>query len=69
MKARILAGGLGIQIFEETQSHPKPIIEAGRRPLLCHITKIYSLHSVNDFVVCFVHKGVQNQEVFCEPPP
>jgi glucose-1-phosphate cytidylyltransferase len=64
MKAVILAGGLGTRISEETHLRPKPMIEIGGKPILWHIMKIYSLHGVNDFVICCGYKGYVIKEYF-----
>jgi glucose-1-phosphate cytidylyltransferase len=64
MKAVILAGGLGTRISEETHLRPKPMIEIGGRPILWHIMKIYSAHSVNEFVICCGYKGYLIKEYF-----
>jgi glucose-1-phosphate cytidylyltransferase len=64
MKAVILAGGLGTRIAEETHLKPKPMIEIGGRPILWHILKIYSIHGINDFVICCGYKGYLIKEYF-----
>jgi glucose-1-phosphate cytidylyltransferase len=64
MKAVILAGGLGTRISEESISRPKPMIEIGGKPILWHIMKIYSVHGINDFVVCCGYKGYVIKEYF-----
>ncbi len=64
MKAVILAGGLGTRISEETYLKPKPMIEIGGRPILWHIMKSYSVHGVNDFVICCGYKGYLVKEYF-----
>jgi glucose-1-phosphate cytidylyltransferase len=64
MKAVILAGGLGTRISEETESRPKPMIEIGGMPILWHILKLYSVHGVNDFVICCGYKGYVIKEYF-----
>ena len=64
MKAVILAGGLGTRISEETHLKPKPMVEIGGKPILWHIMKIYSAHSVNDFVICCGYKGYVIKEYF-----
>ena len=64
MKAVILAGGLGTRISEETSVRPKPMVEIGGRPILWHIMKIYSMHGINDFVVCCGYKGYVIKEYF-----
>ena len=64
MKAVILAGGLGTRISEETHLKPKPMIEIGGRPILWHIMKIYSVHGVNEFIICCGYKGYVIKEYF-----
>lgn len=64
MKAVILAGGLGTRISEETHLKPKPMIEIGGKPLLWHIMKLYSVHGVNDFIICCGYKGYVIKEYF-----
>lgn len=64
MKAVILAGGLGTRISEETILRPKPMIEIGGRPILWHILKLYSMHGVNEFVICCGYKGYIIKEYF-----
>jgi len=64
MKAVILAGGLGTRFAEETDVRPKPMIEIGGRPILWHIMKIYSVHGVNEFIVCLGYKGYLIKEYF-----
>jgi glucose-1-phosphate cytidylyltransferase len=64
MKAVILAGGLGTRISEETHLKPKPMIEIGGKPILWHIMKLYSAHSVNEFVICCGYKGYVIKEYF-----
>lgn len=64
MKAVILAGGLGTRIAEETNLVPKPMIEIGGKPIIWHIMKTYSVHGVNDFVLCCGYKGYVIKEYF-----
>jgi glucose-1-phosphate cytidylyltransferase len=64
MKAVILAGGIGSRLSEETDLKPKPMIEIGGRPILWHIMKGYSVHGVNDFVICLGYKGYLIKEYF-----
>ena len=64
MKAVILAGGLGTRISEETDLKPKPMIEIGGKPILWHIMKTYSLHGINDFIICCGYKGYIIKEYF-----
>jgi len=64
MKAIILAGGLGTRISEETDHKPKPMIEIGGMPILWHILKHYSVHGINDFIICCGYKGYVIKEYF-----
>ena len=64
MKCVILAGGYGTRISEESHQKPKPMIEIGGKPILWHIMKIYSVHKINDFVICLGYKGDQIKEYF-----
>ena len=64
MKAVILAGGLGTRLSEETSVRPKPMVEIGGKPILWHIMKSYSVHGINDFVVCCGYKGYVIKEFF-----
>ena len=64
MKAVILAGGFGTRISEESHLKPKPMIEIGGKPILWHIMKTYSVHNINDFVICLGYKGELIKEYF-----
>src|SRR6516164_11238204 len=64
MKVVILAGGLGTRISEETHLKPKPMIEVGGRPILWHIMKMYSAHSIDEFIICCGYKGYVIKEYF-----
>ena len=64
MKAVILAGGLGTRLSEETSIKPKPMVEIGGKPILWHIMKTYSVHGVNDFIICCGYKGYVIKEYF-----
>ena len=64
MKVIILAGGLGTRISEEAHLKPKPMIEIGGKPILWHIMKLYSVHDVNEFIICCGYKGYLIKEYF-----
>jgi glucose-1-phosphate cytidylyltransferase len=64
MKAVILAGGFGTRISEESGIRPKPMVEIGGKPILWHIMKIYSVHGINDFIICCGYKGHIIKEFF-----
>lgn len=52
----ILARGYGSRIAEE--SHLKPMIEIGGRPILWHIMKHYSYYGYPNFITCVGYKIV-----------
>jgi glucose-1-phosphate cytidylyltransferase len=64
MKAVILAGGRGTRLSEETHSKPKPLVEAGGKPLLWHIMQNYYLHGVTEFVILAGYKAQLIREYF-----
>ncbi len=64
MQAVILAGGLGTRLAEETDAKPKPMVEIGGKPILWHIMKSYSIHGINDFIICCGYKGYLIKEYF-----
>lgn len=57
MKVVILAGGKGTRISEESRVRPKPMVEIGGRPVMCHIMDWYSKFGYNEFIVCCGYKG------------
>ncbi len=64
MKAVILAGGIGSRLSEETAVRPKPMVEIGGKPMLWHIMKHYSVHGIDDFIICLGYKGDVIKEWF-----
>ena len=64
MKVVLLAGGLGTRLLEETELRPKPMLEIGGLPILCHIMNIYARHGFNDFIICVGYKGYYIKEYF-----
>ena len=56
MKVAILAGGMGTRIAEETDQHPKALVEIGGKPVLWHIMKFYSAHGMNEFIIALGYK-------------
>ncbi|MBW5468289.1 glucose-1-phosphate cytidylyltransferase [Brevibacillus formosus] len=64
MKVVILAGGYGTRIGEETHLRPKPLIEIGDWPIICHIMSVYSKHGFHDFIICLGYKGYMIKEYF-----
>lgn len=64
MKVVILAGGFGTRISEETHLKPKPMVEIGGKPILCHIMQLYSNYGFNDFIICLGYKSHVVKEYF-----
>ena len=64
MKVVILAGGRGSRMEEATDLKPKPMIEIGNMPILWHIMKIYSVHKINEFIICGGYKVENIKEYF-----
>jgi glucose-1-phosphate cytidylyltransferase len=56
MKLVIFAGGLGTRISEESDYIPKPMVKIGKKPILWHIIKYYSVFGFLDFIICGDYK-------------
>ena len=56
MKLVIFAGGLGTRISEETDYIPKPMVKIGKKPILWHIIKYYSIFGFSEFIICGGYK-------------
>lgn len=64
MKAVILCGGQGTRIRDASELLPKPMLPIGSRPIVWHIMKGYSVHGIEDFVLCLGYKGDMIKEYF-----
>ena len=64
MKTVLLAGGMGTRLAEETTIRPKPMVEIGGTPILCHIMSGYAAHGFRDFLVACGYKGDAIKEYF-----
>jgi glucose-1-phosphate cytidylyltransferase len=56
MKLVIFAGGLGARVLEESDYIPKPMVKIGKKPILWHIIKYYSVFRFSDFIICGGYK-------------
>ena len=56
MQLIIFAGGFGTRISEETNTIPKPMVKIGKKPILWHILKYYSIYGFCDFIICGGYK-------------
>lgn len=56
MQLIIFAGGLGTRISEETDYVPKPMVKIGKKPVLWHIMKYYSIFGFSEFIICGGYK-------------
>jgi glucose-1-phosphate cytidylyltransferase len=64
MKVVILAGGLGTRLAEETSVRPKPMVEIGGMPIICHIMNIYAAHGIREFIVAAGYKAEALKDYF-----
>jgi glucose-1-phosphate cytidylyltransferase len=64
MKLVIFAGGLGTRISEESDYIPKPMVKIGKKPILWHIIKYYSVFGFSDFIICGGYKIKVIQKYF-----
>ncbi|MBV9495791.1 MAG: glucose-1-phosphate cytidylyltransferase [Acidobacteria bacterium] len=64
VKAVILCGGMGTRIRDASELLPKPMLPIGNRPIVWHIMKGYSVHGIDDFVLCLGYKGWLIKEFF-----
>jgi glucose-1-phosphate cytidylyltransferase len=69
MKAVILCGGQGTRIRDASELLPKPMLPIGNRPIVWHIMKGYSVHGIDDFVLCLGYKGWLIKEFFLNYRP
>ncbi|QWU18345.1 glucose-1-phosphate cytidylyltransferase [Paenibacillus sophorae] len=67
-KVVLLCGGFGTRLSEETVVKPKPLVEIGNMPIMCHIMDIYSYYGFNEFVVALGYKGEAIKQYFLHFP-
>jgi glucose-1-phosphate cytidylyltransferase len=64
MKLVIFAGGYGTRISEESDYIPKPMVKIGKKPILWHIIKYYSVFGFSNFIICAGYKIEVLKEYF-----
>jgi glucose-1-phosphate cytidylyltransferase len=64
MKLVIFAGGYGTRISEESDYIPKPMVKIGKKPILWHIIKYYSVFGFSNFIICGGYKIEVLREYF-----
>lgn len=63
-KIVLLAGGLGTRLGEETALKPKPMVEVGGMPILCHIMNGYADYGFNEFIIALGYKAEVIKQYF-----
>ena len=67
MKLVIFAGGYGTRISEESDYIPKPMVKIGKKPILWHIIKYYSVFGFSEFIICGGYKIEVIKKYFKNP--
>ena len=57
MQVIVLAGGKGVRMADSSLSPPKPLVEIGGRPVVCHVLAHYLRYGCNDFLIAAGYKG------------
>ncbi|SFL80534.1 glucose-1-phosphate cytidylyltransferase [Paenibacillus sp. 1_12] len=63
-KIVLFAGGLGTRLGEETLLKPKPMVEIGGLPILCHIMHGYAAYGLKEFIVALGYKAEVIKQYF-----
>jgi hypothetical protein len=61
---KIMAGGFGTRLAEETGSRPKHMVEIGGKPMLWQIMNLYAQHGYRDSLIACGCKGEVIKEYF-----
>ncbi|MBB3108124.1 glucose-1-phosphate cytidylyltransferase [Paenibacillus phyllosphaerae] len=64
----ILCGGYGSRLSEETARIPKPMIEIGELPMVCHIMNIYASYGFTEFYLLLGYKADYIKRYFLHFP-
>ncbi|WP_261306508.1 glucose-1-phosphate cytidylyltransferase [Paenibacillus andongensis] len=67
-KVVLLCGGFGTRLSEETVTTPKPLVEIGNLPIMCHIMNVYSHYGFKEFVIALGYKGEAIKQYFLNFP-
>lgn len=68
MKTVILCGGYGSRFGDDTKLKPKPLIEIGGMPIVCHIMHIYQSFGFREFVLALGYKSECFKDFFIQYP-
>lgn len=63
-KVVLLCGGYGTRLSEETAVTPKPLVEIGHLPIMCHIMNSYSHYGFKEFFIALGYKGAAIKQYF-----
>jgi glucose-1-phosphate cytidylyltransferase len=63
-KIVLFAGGLGTRLGEETALKPKPMVEIGGLPILCHIMNGYAACGFKEFIIALGYKAEVIKQYF-----
>lgn len=63
-KVVLFAGGFGTRLGEETVVKPKPMVEIGGIPILCHIINGYNAYGFKEFIVALGYKSEVIKQYF-----
>ncbi|WP_138750961.1 glucose-1-phosphate cytidylyltransferase [Paenibacillus sinopodophylli] len=63
-KVVLFAGGFGTRLGEETIVKPKPMVEIGGMPILCHIMNGYHAYGFKQFIIALGYKSEVIKQFF-----
>lgn len=57
MTVVLFCGGLGLRLRETTHDIPKPMVQIGGEPILCHLMRYYAAYGHGHFVLCLGYRS------------
>jgi glucose-1-phosphate cytidylyltransferase len=64
----ILCGGRGTRLQEHTQELPKPLVEIGGCPIVCHVIELYAAQGFRRFLLATGYRGELIERFVAEHP-